>query len=338
MKALAARFAEESSLELHSFLNNLYANALEKRLRDLDARDGMNEDRLLRIPPHDAGTTAGWSLKGPPHKWRYCVLKPQPENGKKIEAVLPRAHASSADEILRSLQNELFSSSAFRTWLTIVTRLMPMKYSAEARRFRPGLDYTLATSENKEARLDVVLGLTPLARAPPDSSDDDDESSRRYRDRRGREGNRGWATGEWGGWECYMAPHNEEDDPAIYRSSTHKKPKPEMSAATNGSAGSSEWCSKPKGDLSSSQNSSRGCCQGHGDGDEDAGSEITSEGTEEEEDGTLLTVMPGYNRLLLVLRDERVMRFVKYVSAAAEGSRWDVCGEYEVGMLEEQDE
>jgi hypothetical protein len=58
----------------------------------------------------------------------------------------------------------------------------------------------------------------------------------------------------------------------------------------------------------------------------------------EEEDSTLLTVQPGYNRLLLVLRDERVMRFVKYVSAAAEGSRWDVCGEYEVGMLEEQDD
>jgi hypothetical protein len=57
----------------------------------------------------------------------------------------------------------------------------------------------------------------------------------------------------------------------------------------------------------------------------------------EEEDSTLLTVQAGYNRLLLVLRDERVMRFVKYISAAAEGSRWDVCGEYEVGMLEEQD-
>jgi hypothetical protein len=37
----------------------------------------------------------------------------------------------------------------------------------------------------------------------------------------------------------------------------------------------------------------------------------------------------------MVLRDERVMRFVKYVSAAAPGSRWDICGEYEVGMVEE---
>jgi len=39
-----------------------------------------------------------------------------------------------------------------------------------------------------------------------------------------------------------------------------------------------------------------------------------------------------------VLRDERVMKFVKYVSASAEGSRWDVCGEYEVGMVQAEDE
>ena len=32
------------------------------------------------------------------------------------------------------------------------------------------------------------------------------------------------------------------------------------------------------------------------------------------------------------------MHFVKYLSAAAEGSRWDVCSEYEVGMLQSDDE
>ena len=55
---------------------------------------------------------------------------------------------------------------------------------------------------------------------------------------------------------------------------------------------------------------------------------------EDEDDGTLLAVQPGFNRLLLVLRDEGVMRFVKYVSAAAEGSRWDVCGEFEIGIID----
>jgi hypothetical protein len=55
---------------------------------------------------------------------------------------------------------------------------------------------------------------------------------------------------------------------------------------------------------------------------------------DEDDEGTLLAVQPGFNRLLLVLRDEAVMHFVKYVSAAAGGSRWDVCGEYEIGVLQ----
>lgn len=33
-----------------------------------------------------------------------------------------------------------------------------------------------------------------------------------------------------------------------------------------------------------------------------------------------------------------MMRFVKYVSASAEGSRWDICGEYEVGTMEADDD
>jgi len=319
MIALSSRFAEESSLELHSFLESALAGALEPRLRDIDARDGLGEYRPQRIPPHTSGTDGEWSLKGPPHKWRYCVLTTLPENAKKVEAVSPRAHASSPEEIMRSLQNELFPSAAFRAWLSFVTRLIPMKHAVEARRFRPGLDYTLATSEEKDSRLDVVLGLTPPVRDPVESSDEDDDGSRagsRQTTRKlGKEADRGWITAEWGGWECYMAPHNEEDDPAIYRSSTHKG---------EGTSRDPHLTSS-KRDPSSFQSPSPSHYSTHGD---------SSDGPEEE-DSTLLTVQPGYNRLLLVLRDERVMRFVKYVSAAADGSRWDVCGEYEVGMLEE---
>ena len=65
---------------------------------------------------------------------------------------------------------------------------------------------------------------------------------------------------------------------------------------------------------------------------------MNEDNDDDEDESTLLAVQPGFNRLLLVLRDERVMRFVKYVSAAAEGSRWDVCGEYEVGIIQEDGE
>ena len=43
----------------------------------------------------------------------------------------------------------------------------------EARRFRPGLDYTLATSEDKEARLDVILRLVPPEKGREQSTDSD---------------------------------------------------------------------------------------------------------------------------------------------------------------------
>lgn len=58
----------------------------------------------------------------------------------------------------------------------------------------------------------------------------------------------------------------------------------------------------------------------------------------EDEDDTLLTVQPGFNRLLLVLRDAGVLYFVKYVSAKAPGSRWDIFGEWEIGQVEMEDE
>lgn len=56
------------------------------------------------------------------------------------------------------------------------------------------------------------------------------------------------------------------------------------------------------------------------------------------DDGPLLHLELGFNKFLLVLREPTVMRFVKYLSASAEGSRWDVSGEWDVGQLEEEDE
>ena len=142
--------------------------------------------------------------------------------------------------------------------------------------------------------------------------------------------------------QCYMAPHNEEDDPAVYRSSVQKKPKMDVKPTPEASSSTPFSLSKPDSDSDMNDHEN-----GHENGYDEADDEheagesseevVNSSEEEEEEDGTLLTVQPGFNRLLLVLRDERVMRFVKYVSAAAPGSRWDVCGEYEVGMIQEEE-
>ncbi|KAI9513353.1 Oxoglutarate and iron-dependent oxygenase degradation C-term-domain-containing protein [Russula earlei] len=298
IKALASRFLAESSLELYDFLSPPIAEKLDAGLREFDERDDLGKNRPSPIPPHTAGTGSGWRIKGPPHRWRYNVLE-QPTPGGPSTAVSPRA-AQSPLALIRSLQDELFPAPAFRAWLAAISSLLPLRYAVEARRFCPGIGYTLATSEEKEARLDVVLGLTPDVKQAQ-------ETNGKGKARESQP--TGWQTGEWGGWECYMAPHDEEDDPAVYRSSSHRK------SAQNGHERTANGNNSPSGS--------------HGNGEIDM-----DDSDEEDDDATLLTVQPGFNRLLLVLRDEGVMRFVKYVSAAAEGSRWDICGEYEVGMVE----
>ena len=68
-------------------------------------------------------------------------------------------------------------------------------------------------------------------------------------------------------------------------------------------------------------------------GDDAAIYKSTADGLD---DGVLFTMAAGWNRLSIVLRDRGVLKFVKYVSAAAKGDRWDVVGEF--GVVDEGDE
>lgn len=51
---------------------------------------------------------------------------------------------------------------------------------------------------------------------------------------------------------------------------------------------------------------------------------------EDEDDGILFTNHPSWNIFSVVLRDKGTLRFVKYVSEAAPGDRWDVKGEVQL--------
>lgn len=209
LKQLSTRFSEESSLELHDFLKAALAAKLQSGLRDCDKRDGLDyESRSGLLPSHSSGTDKEtWTLRGPPHKFRYCVLSPVSPSFPKYEEeriALLSSPDSTPEQVLYVIQNTLFPSSAFRSWLALCTSLLPVRYSVLARRFRPGLDYTLATSNDDDFVLDVVLGLTPDVQDDtkengeiskgkgkaknPDLTEPEEESS-------------GWEGGEWGGWE-----------------------------------------------------------------------------------------------------------------------------------------
>lgn len=130
--------------------------------------------------------------------------------------------------------------------------------------------------------------------------------------------------------KCYLAPPETEGDPAVYRSSRSKTRASED--LQNGKTKDVDGV-KARPNNGAHKRPHNGHDRSAGDSAEEADEDM-SDG-DEEEGGPLLTVQPGFNRLLLVLRDERVMRFVKYLSASAPGCRWDVYGEWEVGIVED---
>jgi hypothetical protein len=163
---VAASFSENSFILLSDFLRKDLSQSIETAILNEDEYCGF-DDSTQSILAHGTGEHGGWKTRGPPHKSRYCIIADPQTAGR-----------TSAAGYLSRLQDTLFSSLAFRSWLHLVCTYTPQRYSSEARRFRPGFDYTLATAEQDESRLDVVLNLTIATEV--------------------------WESGAWGGWEvCF---------------------------------------------------------------------------------------------------------------------------------------
>ncbi|KAG0175601.1 hypothetical protein DFQ28_006636 [Apophysomyces sp. BC1034] len=241
MSQMSERFLDESAVQCKEILNKTLFDKLQAATLEADQRDGLTGMKL--VPPHGSGVSGQWTVHGPPHRCRYMTLDPS------------KTSSDTTSEFFKDLQQK-FESEAFRNWLAVVSQLLPTGYRGEARRFRPGHDYTLATTNTRgQGVLDVTLCLTTTPNKQAASM---------------------WESGEYGGYECYMAPHDDEEDPATYKAA--------------------------------------------------------------DEDGALLTLPAGSNELSLVLRDEGVMRFIKYVSSRAPGSRWDLSYEYDLPEEEEEEE
>ncbi|EAW14234.1 oxidative DNA demethylase [Aspergillus clavatus NRRL 1] len=75
-----------------------------------------------------------------------------------------------------------------------------------------------------------------------------------------------------------------------------------------------------------------------GDDEDDGDAAIYKSAAADEDDGILFSTAAGWNRLSIVLRDSGTLKFVKYVSAAAKGDRWDISGEMGVDFGDEDEE
>lgn len=364
---LFEKFGDESHLLLADFLRQDVAEQVEKVLRAKDEEDGLvwwlsGAERVgfdaVRIQPHGVGTAQAeapsaedqrWMLYGPPHRERFATLQaactpknaPAVDYASKVSPLSPMP--SSPADLLEILTHQLFPSAAFRHLIANLTQLIPMaSRPIRVRRFRPGLDYTLARSDD-EAVLDLTLTLTPdvIARAkqamkktarplglagkkkaPALESLQKGVLSKADKDK--LEGM--WERGDIGGWECYLAPHEGEEDPAVYQSAASLRAQREKEAMEEGD---SEAADAGAADAEAADAE-----------DEDEKDEDDEDDEDDDFDGVLLNVTPAFNTLNVVLRDEGVMRFVKYLSASAGGSRWDISAEYTVGAaeIEEMDE
>eukprot|EP00039_Didymoeca_costata_P033108 m.40734 g.40734 ORF g.40734 m.40734 type:complete len:532 (-) comp9701_c0_seq2:1017-2612(-) len=230
---ICKEFEEDSCIKLHKFLHEDVADKITKACMKADTEDSLGNG----VPDRLAGTTRkDWELVGPPHMQRYQKLKNEP--------------SEEPGSVLGSIQT-LMRSIAFAKLMNKFTTLLPVGVTTEIRRFRPGLDYTVAHHGllEKESRLDATLCFVK----------DIDDKSKGI-----------WSSGDVGGFECYIAAANEEEEAAEV------------------------YC------------------------DDDA------------EDNDLLNVIASSNTLNLVMRDAGTMRFIKYVSAQAPSSRWDLASVYAI--------
>jgi hypothetical protein len=178
-----------------------------------------------------------------------------------------RPHAVVGDH-LATIHKELFHSPQFARFINALTSIGVSKLRGSVRRFRAGLDYTVAHYGilTTIPRLDATLCFV-------DGDDDEKEAL--------------WEDGDVGGFECYIVA--EDDANTVEAAEVYK--------------------------ISDSEGNSNTGKKGNG---------------YREEEESLLSVSAKSNVLNLVLRDEKVMKFVKYVSAFAPGSRFDIAAEYEI--------
>jgi Rps23 Pro-64 3,4-dihydroxylase Tpa1-like proline 4-hydroxylase len=305
VEAIQESFEENSVATLVDFLHPKFAQKLK------DYIEFQDTDASASIPFLSKAQNRV-NVARPPHKHRYVYRQP-----------VPGVKESSMDTPLDQLLEHFIPSPLFARWLSLVTGLDFTHAEHMARRFRRGLDYTLATSyDEPEPQLEVCLGITPT----PGWGADQDEDEEEYED---EDANGSTSNGKTpangstsngkapakgtdesptepvGGYELYMAGDDADDDDAA---SDHGI---DIPSSATGAGQRRKTGSK-------------------------ADPAIYKSSAEDEDDGVLFSNPASWNTLSLVLRDTGVMKFVKYVSQSAKGDRWDVVGNY--GVAEEAEE
>jgi Rps23 Pro-64 3,4-dihydroxylase Tpa1-like proline 4-hydroxylase len=212
------RFEEESSVQLRNLLNDEWAAKMREAMVQPDS-----EEQSLRAGDFDPayyqqGTSDEWKLVGPAHKQRFLEYS----SGSKHEsnASAEPSQYESAGEILQHVQQYVLESPSFARFLRLVTSLgLPTARRGRARRFRRGLDYTVAhygllTEESVlDATLCFVAGTGQDVNVAPDVEEDNEQQNGddQAEPPEPNEDDIIWQSGDCGGFECYIAADDDEE-------------------------------------------------------------------------------------------------------------------------------
>ncbi|KAJ6263348.1 hypothetical protein Dda_1911 [Drechslerella dactyloides] len=327
LKSVTERFAETKNVQLFKILDAAFSDKLKAHIEKLDGAELAYDGAAVPMETPD------WKVSGPPYKQRFLYSQPdETKFGQVADDMSP----------LDELSHVLLPSNAFRKLLAVITGKVAANRDIIARRFRPGLDYTLGLGQDDETpRLEVVLSLTPTTggwdvplesedaveedggeeeddeddseEAEGEEGDDDDEEeiiivADEEDDEEGDDANddadEEMPDGDdedddaildnWGGYEVYMSTADKPKHPRI------DDPKAKKTAST-------------AHELDDSYDPA-----------------IVSTAASSGDDGLMLHLPATWNSMNVIYRDTGVMRFTKYISRAAAGSRWDVGGVYQV--------
>lgn len=219
LEGISEFFDENFTITLGDILSKKFA----KRLRDYVEA----EEKKPQI--EDTATiekTSSWRVAKPPHKHRYLYQHPSGPD---------QLRTSQDENPITELLDVFLPSRQFRHWLQIATKCTLESYDLLARRFRRGLDYTLATGHEGKPQLEVNLGFTPSSGwGDEEEEDEEEEEEEEVKTKKGKANGKGKGkdkgkgkgkakavekeSEDVGGLEVYMAGEDDADeDAAVYK-------------------------------------------------------------------------------------------------------------------------
>jgi len=203
MVEICNRFEEESSVQLRHFLLDEWNAKINGAFVKEDIRDklGNNEPVL----DYHIGTNEEWKAVGPAHKQRF--LQYESKEQKSLDASND-PNLNNAGEYLDHLRKTVFQSGTFGRWLGRISSLgFPLGQRSKVRRFRPGLDYTVA--HYGVLTTNAVLDATLCFCAGDGKQCAFDEQTNELL---GSDDDAIWESGDVGGFECYIAADESGED------------------------------------------------------------------------------------------------------------------------------